>query len=618
MPKLAPALLISISLLTIAAPAVGQTAAAAPSASAQQSAHDRLFRLFKESDEAYLKHNPLSAILRGDMRYADRLGDNISDAYYAGEKAAAEHDLAALHRIPRGQLNATDQLAYDVFDFTTKDTLRGYQPDLLNLTKVQPLNHFFGIHTFYPTFASGKGGAPFNTLADYENNLKRHRDFVSYLDRAIGRFREGEKAGVVETKLTVRNMIEQLDNQLKQSPEESPYYGPVKQFPASIAAADRVRLTEQYRAAVTNQIYPALTRLRDFLKNEYLGHAREGAGLMYMKGGDRLYRYLVQSTTTTDMTPEQIHQLGLSEVARITQDFEKVRQEVGFAGDLHQFFDFMRSSPKFQPQSREQITNDYYELKKKVDAKIPQYFSLVPKTPLVIRPYEPFREKFEAGGSYEQGTPDGSRPGTFYFNAYDLPTRSTWEETTLFLHEGEPGHHFQISLAQENEALPAFMRFGGNTAYAEGWALYAETLGYDMGFYKDPYQRFGTLNDEMLRAMRLVVDTGIHTKGWTREQAIEYMLSHSGMGRTDATAEVERYIAIPSQATAYKVGALTIQRLRKKAEAELGPKFDIREFHAQVLDTGALPLSILEQKIDRWIAQKKGGTAPATGEQERG
>jgi uncharacterized protein (DUF885 family) len=345
--------------------------------------------------------------------------------------------------------------------------------------------------------------------------------------------------------------------------------------------------------------------MRDFLQSEYLPKARDGVGLMYMKGGEPLYRYLVDSTTTTNMTPEQIHELGLSEVARITKEFEKVRTEVGFKGNLHAFFDYMRTSPKFQPKSREQITQDYYKLKKKVDAQIPRFFSLVPKTPLMIRPYPTYREKFEAGGSYDSGTPDGSRPGTFYFNAYDLPSRSTWEETTLFLHEGEPGHHFQISLAQENKALPAFMRFGGNTAYVEGWALYSETLGYDMGFYKDPYARFGTLNDEMLRAMRLVVDTGLHTKGWTRDQAIEYMLSHSGMSKTDATAEVERYIAIPSQATAYKIGALTIQRLRKEAVAALGPKFDIREFHAQVLDSGALPMAILEQKIRRWIASKK-------------
>jgi uncharacterized protein (DUF885 family) len=417
---------------------------------------------------------------------------------------------------------------------------------------------------------------------------------------------------VVDTKLTVRNMIEQLDSQLKLKPEDSPYWGPIKSFPKEIGEADRTRLTNEYRDSIANTIYPALQRMRDFLANEYLAHARDGVGLMYMKGGDALYRYDVQSTTTLPMTPEQIHELGLSEVARITNEFEKVKTEVGFKGDLHAFFDYMRTSPKFQPKSREQLTQDYYNLKKKVDAQIPRFFSQVPRTPLVIRPYPAYREKFEAGGSYDSGTADGTRPGVFNFNAYDLPSRSTWAETTLFLHEGEPGHHFQISLAQEDTSLPSFMRFGGNTAYVEGWALYSETLGYDMGFYKaDPYARFGTLNDEMLRAMRLVVDTGIHSKGWTREQAIDYMLSHSGMGKTDATAEVERYIAIPSQAVAYKVGALTIQRLRRHAQDELGPKFDIREFHAQVLNSGALPLEILEQKIDRWIAERKAG-APAT------
>jgi uncharacterized protein (DUF885 family) len=587
-----------------AAPAV--EAAPPPAAEPVQSAHDRLFELFKASDEASLKRNPLQAIFRGDLRYADRLGDFITDEYYAAEKAAAEHELAALHAIDRSQLNPTDQIAYDTFEWQTKDTLRGLQPDILSLTKVRPINHFFGVHTFYPTFASGKGAAPFKTLEDYENNLKRHKDFVAFIDRAIGRFKEGEASGVVDTKLTVRNMIEQLDTQLKQKPEDSPYFGPVKQFPDSIGAADRERLTKEYRAAITDELYPALTRLRDFLKNEYLGNAREGMGLKYMKGGDHLYAYLLQSTTTLPLTAEQIHQTGLSEVDRITKEFEKVRQEVGFKGDLHAFFDYMRTAKRFQPKSREALTQGFYDIQKQVEPKLPEYFDHMPKAALVIRPYEPFREKFEAGGSYEQGTPDGSRPGTFYFNAYDLPARSTWEMTTLFLHEGEPGHHFQISLAQENEALPPFMRFGGNTAYVEGWALYAETLGYPMGLYKDPYPRFGTLNDEMLRAMRLVVDTGIHAKGWTREQAIDYMLSHSGMSKTDATAEVERYIAIPSQATAYKTGALTIQRLRDKAKAALGDRFDIREFHDQVLDTGALPLSVLEAKIDRWIASKQG------------
>ncbi len=578
---------------------------AAPPAAPVQSEHDKLFDLFKASDEAQLKRNPIQGIFRGDLRYANEFGDYITDQYYAGEKAAAEHDLAALHTIDRAKLDPTDQIAYDTFEWQTKDTLRGYQPDILALTEVRPLNHFFGLHTFYPTFASGQGAAPFKTLEDYENNLKRHKGFVTYLDRAIDRFKQGEASGVVETKLTVRNMIEQLDNQLKQKPEDSPYYKPVTKFPDGISPADQERLKTEYRAAITDELYPALTRLRDFFKNDYLGHARDGVGLKYMKGGDKLYRQLIESTTTEALDPAQVHQLGLDEVARITGEMDKIRTETGFKGNLQQFFDYLRTAKRFQPKSREDLRQGFLGVKTKVEARIPQYFSLVPKSALEIRAYEPFREKFEAGGSYEQGTPDGSRPGTFYYNAYDLPSRSTWEETTLFLHEGEPGHHFQISLAQENDKLPAFMRFGGNTAYVEGWALYAESLGYQMNMYDDPYQRFGNLNDEMLRAMRLVVDTGIHNLGWTRDQSITYMLTHSGMSKTDATAEVERYIAIPSQALAYKIGALTIQRLRDKAQAELGPKFDYREFHAEVLNTGALPLPVLEQKIDAWIAAKK-------------
>jgi uncharacterized protein (DUF885 family) len=588
--------------------AVAEAAPAAPAVTSEvaaQAEHERLFALFTASDEASLKRNPLSAIFRGDMRYADRLGDNITDEYFAAEKGAAEADLAALAKIDRAKLNPTDQLAYDVFKFSTEDTLRGLQPDFLALNRVRPMNHFYGSHTFYPTFASGKGAAPFKTLVDYENNLKRHDEFVTYLDRTIGRWREGMAAGVVDTKLTVRNMIEQLNTQLKQKPEESSYFGPVKQFPAEIAGADRARLTTAHRQSITQEIYPALRRVRDFLRAEYLPAAREGVGLMHMKGGPELYRYMVKSTTTLDLTPEEIHQTGLNEVARITAEMEKVKQEVGFTGNLQQFFDHLRTDPKFKAKSREALTQGYYDIGKKVDAELPRYFSTIPKAALEIRPYEPFREKFEAGGSYSSGTPDGTRPGIFYFNAYDLPSRTTPGMTTLYLHEGAPGHHFQISLAQENTALPPFMRFGGNTAYVEGWALYSETLGYPMGFYQDPYQRFGTLSDEMLRAMRLVVDTGLHSEGWTREQAIKYMLDHSDMGKTDATAEVERYIAIPSQALAYKVGALTIQRLRQKAETELGDKFDIRDFHAQVLMTGALPLAILEQKIDRWVAEKK-------------
>jgi uncharacterized protein (DUF885 family) len=565
----------------------------------------KLNDLFAADDEASLKRNPLSALFRGDMRYADQLGDNITDAYFDAERAAATLSITNLKKIDRAKLNATDQIAYDVYLLQQNDALKGLSKELMDLTVVRPLNHFFGFQTFYPSFSSGSGAAPFKTLTDYENNLKRHRQFVVLMDRSIERFRQGQASGVVETKLTINNVIEQLNTQLAQSTEDSPYFGPVKKFPDGISDADKARLTTEYRDVIEKEIYPANTRLRDYLRDEYLKDARDGVGLSYMKGGDKLYAYMIEQTTTLPLKADEIHNLGLSEVARIKSGMEAVKKEVGFNGTLPEFFEHMRSDPKFKPASREALTQGYYDIGKAVDAQIGTQFKYLPKAPLEIRPYEEFREKFEAGGSYQSGTPDGSRPGIFYFNAYDLPSRTTPGMSTLYLHEGAPGHHFQISIAQENEALPAFVRFGGNTAYVEGWALYSETLGYDMGFYKDPYQRFGTLSDEMLRAMRLVVDTGLHSKGWTRDQSIDYMLANSDMGKTDATAEVERYIAIPSQALAYKIGALTIQRLKAKAKTELGDKFDVREFHNQVLNTGALPLAILEKKIDGWIAATK-------------
>jgi uncharacterized protein (DUF885 family) len=600
---------VLLGTTALAAPALahdhGSAAHAANSVDAAKAEHDKLFALFAADDEASLKRNPISALFRGDMRYADRIGDFGTDAYNDAERAAAEKNLADLKAIDRAKLNATDQIAYDVFAWNQREALKGFAPDILALTDVRPINHFFGIHTFYPNFASGQGAAPFKTVLDYDNNVKRHANFVEIIDRAIVRFKEGQASGVVETKLTIANVISQLDTQLAMPLEESPYWGPAKAIPADFSDADKARVTAGLRKSLTEGVFPALTRLRDYLKSSYLADARDGVGLMHMKGGNRLYQQLLEGSTTLKMTPEEIHTLGLSEVARIRTEMEKVRDEVGFKGTLAEFFEHLRTDPKFKPASREALTQGYYAIGKQVDAVIGQYFAALPKAPLEIRPYEEFREKFEAGGSYQSGTPDGSRPGIFYFNAYDLPSRTTPGMVTLYLHEGAPGHHFQISLAQENEALPAFMRFGGNTAYVEGWALYAETLGYEMGFYKDPYARMGTLSDEMLRAMRLVVDTGLHAKGWGRDQAIAYMLANSDMGQTDATAEVERYIAIPTQALAYKIGSLTIQRLRQKAEAEMGAKFDIRAFHDQVLGTGALPLAVLEDKINRWIAAGK-------------
>ncbi|WP_279140760.1 DUF885 domain-containing protein, partial [Sphingomonas paucimobilis] len=422
---------------------------------------------------------------------------------------------------------------------------------------------------------------------------------------AVLRFRQGMASGVVQPKLVVRNMIAQFDNLLAGQAEDSTFYAPVKNFPAAIPAADRSRLTAAYAAQIRDVILPAERRMRDFLRTTYLPVARDSVGLSGMPGGAKLYSYLIEQNTTLPLQAEEVHQLGLSEVARILKAMEVQKKAVGFQGSLPEFFTFLRTDARFQPKSAQQLREGYEAIGRRVDTRIREQFSLVPKTALEIRPVPAFKEKTDAGGSYQGGTPDGSRPGVFYYNTYDLPSRYMWEMETLYLHEAVPGHHFQISLAQENAALPAFMRFGGNTAYAEGWALYAETLWPELGMETDPYQRMGGLNDEMLRAMRLVVDTGIHAKGWSRDQAIDYMLANSPMARTDATAEVERYIAIPGQALAYKIGQLTISRMKAKAKAELGAKFDPRRFHAEVLDTGALPMPVLEQKIDAWIASEK-------------
>ncbi len=607
--KLMLAALLSTTLATAAAR--GQ-AVPAPVVQPGESADDaRLKQLFYNSDESSLKRHPIEAVFRGDLRYADRFGDYLTDAYLAAERAAVEHDLATLNTIDRTKLTPTDQIAYDVFKTRNETDLAGFAPALLKVQRDLPIDHMNGFQTFYPDFASGNGAAPFKTLADYENNLKRNAKYAVVLDRAIGLFRQGMKDKIVQPKLVVTNMIQEFDNLIAEGVEGSTFYGPVKTFPATIPAADQARLKAAYGAQIRDVIIPAHRQMRDFLVNVYLPAARDTVGLSSLPGGDAYYTFLIRQNTTLPMTAEQVHQLGLTEVARILKGMEAQKQAVGFKGDLPTFFAFLRTDKQFQPSSVDQLRDGYRAIEARISKLIPEQFSLTPKTTLDIRPVPAFKEKTEAAGSYNGGTPDGSRPGVFYYNTYDLPSRYTWEMETLFLHEGVPGHHFQISLAQENTALPAFMRFGGNTAYVEGWALYAESLWKELGMETDPYERMGGLNDEMLRAMRLVVDSGIHAKGWTRDQAIDYMLANSPMARTDATAEVERYIAIPGQALAYKIGQLTIAGTKAKARAMLGPKFDPRDFHAQVLDTGALPMLVLEAKIDKWIAAGGGAAKRA-------
>ncbi|MBU6164809.1 MAG: DUF885 family protein [Alphaproteobacteria bacterium] len=591
-------LLVAASLFAIT-PALAQSPA--PVAAAQ-SPSVRLAALFAQSDADNLKRNPLGRLFRGDTSTADQLGEVITDAAYATEKRAAEAELKALAAIDRAALSPSEQVSYDTFKWQRETDLAGVSPALIAATAPRPIDHFFGFHNFVAELQSGTSAAPFRTVKDYEDALKRHEQFALLLDLAILRFRQGMQTGVVQPRLVVNNIIDQLDTLTAGGTDGSIMMKPVQSFPDGIGAADQARLKAAYATMVGGRVNPALIRLRDFLKADYLPVARDSVGLAAMPGGPELYRYLVASNTTTALTPDEIHAIGLAEVARILTGMDAVKARVGFQGDRAAFFAFLRSDARFKFATAQAMGDAFRATGKRVDQLVGTLFDTIPKSPLEIRPVPPNREKTDAAGSYQGGTPDGSRPGIFYYNAYDLPSRSNYGVETLYLHEAVPGHHFQISLAQENDRLPAFQRFGGNTAFAEGWALYAESLGPELGMFKDPYQLQGRYEDEMLRAMRLVVDTGIHAKGWGRDQSIAYMLANSSMSRTDAVAEVERYIAIPGQALAYKIGQLTISRLRARAQAALGPKFDIKAFHREVLMTGALPMAVLEAKIDRWVA----------------
>lgn len=599
--------LVSLAPPGPAAPAPPQAAvppAPAGALSGPEAARE-LDRLFADDATAQRALDPLGALERGDRLPTDQFTLLFTPELARRQRESVAATLRRLDRIDRSALDENQRISFDVFRQAKQEEYEFLLPEVQALTAVRPFNHFGGFHVEYAGLASGESAMPLDTAADFEAAMARNRALGIVFDQAIMRFREGIAGGVVESRLTVRNMIAQIDGLLAVPVDRSTFLTPLRRIPESLDPAHQRRLARDYRRVVQNDVYPAYRRLRAFLADEYLPAAREAVGLSAMKGGPRLYRLLVRQHTTLDLDPAAVHRLGLDEVSRIQREMEEVKQALGYAGPLRGFFDHIRTNPRYHPRTADELASGFRAVAQKVDAIAPRYFLQLPRTPLQIQAYPEYRARYEAGGSYSQGQPDGSRPGVFFFNTYDLKSRFLTGVATLYLHEGAPGHHFQISLAQENTALPDFQRFGGNTAYVEGWALYAETLGYEMGFYDDPMQRWGTLDDEMLRAMRLVVDTGLHTQGWTRDQAIAFMLSNSGMGRSDATAEVERYIANPGQALAYKIGALTIQRLRHKAEQQLGSRFDIRQFHDQVLGSGALPMSVLEAKVDRWIARTR-------------
>ncbi|HEU4819874.1 MAG TPA: DUF885 domain-containing protein [Qipengyuania sp.] len=562
-----------------------QSAAAAP-ATDQRAA---LLALFERSDAAFLERNPVAAFFRGDFRHADRLGNGFAPDYYAKERAAAEAELAALRAIDRDSLSPEDRISWDVFEYNQQRTIEQTNPAVLPFEKYLPLDHFRGFHINYPRLSSAGGVMPFNPVTDYENALKRHAQIPAQLDAAIARMREGMAAGVVQPRLTVSTMIEQLDTQLKLTTEQTPYWTPIAAFPDAIGAADRARLTAAMRAAIERDIRPSLQELRTFLADEYLPASRPSVGLNSAKGGDAYYRFRIAEMTTLPLTAEEVHQTGLAEVARINAALATARAEAG-------------SRKPTVYRDKASLTKAWYDLAAKVDPLLPRLFAAQPKTPLEIRPYEEYREKFNLAASYNAGNVDTGKPGVFYFSGYNLENREVSPTIALYMHEGSPGHHFQIMTAYENENLPRFQRYGGFTAYSEGWGLYAESLGYELGLYADPLDRIGALaGGELLRAVRLVVDTGIHAKGWSREQAVDYMVAN-GQPRDFAMSETARYTVMPGQALAYKIGELKIKELRKKAETALGSGFDVRAFHAQVLNSGGLPLPVLEAKIDRWIA----------------
>jgi uncharacterized protein (DUF885 family) len=439
-------------------------------------------------------------------------------------------------------------------------------------------------------------------VKDYDDFLARSRDFVKWTNDAEARLREGVQRGVTQPRIVMPKVVDQLRGVVADSPEKSIFWKAIEAMPATIAEPDRSRLTAAYRRTIGEQILPAYRKLADFIEKEYTPFARTTVGWSQLPEGRPWYALQVRVSTTTDLTPDEIHDLGLAEVARIRTEMENVKRTVGFKGELHEFFEHLEQDPRHYYRTSEEVVAGYTALKQRIDALLPKLFDDFPKADYEVRAVEAFRAPSSPGAFYQRPSQDGSRPGVFYVNTHDLKAQPIYGMETLSLHEAAPGHHFQIAIQQELSDLPQFRRYAFNVAYVEGWALYAESLGKELGLFTDPYQWYGRLSDEMLRAMRLVVDTGLHAKGWSRQQAIDYMLENSSMAESDVVSEVERYIVTPAQALGYKVGQLRISAMRAKAQAALGSRFDVKAFHSQVLRDGALPLSVLEVKIDRWVA----------------
>jgi uncharacterized protein (DUF885 family) len=572
----------------------------------------RLARLLNDYYEDRMKLFPLEATQNGDNRYNDKLPADFTESYRIQLQDFYSSYLNRLETLNRDRMNDNDKISYDIFKREMQISKEGLELHFIespvfmpNLDYI-PFNQFEGMPLTLGQLGSGAGFQPFKTIEDYEKWINRATAFSIWADSAIIYFRKGIAAHYVLPKSLVEKMIPELQAMVTTDPTKSLFYGPVAQMPPTFDSADRKRITEAYIRLINEQIVPSYKKLADFLSTEYLPNARSSSGIDSLPNGDQLYKYLIRYWTTTDKTPDEIYNTGLAEVKRIREEMERVKNQTGFSGDLNAFFQYMKTDKKFMPYKKpEEVLDAFRAIQKKIDPNLKKMFGVVPKTPFEIRQTEAFRAA-SASAEYSQGSPDGSRPGIFYIPILDASQFNTTSGMeSLFLHEAIPGHHYQMSLQQEDTLLPKFRRFAWYGAFGEGWALYCESLGKELGLYTDPYQYCGALGDDIHRAIRLVVDVGMHQKGMTREQAIEYMMQNEAISEQGATAEIERYMACPAQALSYKIGALKIRELRTRYEEELDEDFSLAAFHDELLKDGCMPLDIVERKMDKWEQSQK-------------
>ncbi|NNJ72584.1 MAG: DUF885 domain-containing protein, partial [Enterobacterales bacterium] len=565
----------------------------------------KLQQLFTDFDEQYLALNPMFATFRGDNRFNDQLGDSLSENYNQQMHELDVNFLAQAKKINNDLLTMSDKTSLRVFKYQREIAIEAYTNKFTQKASLLPINQMFSLPVFLQSMGSGRSVQPFKTVEDYDNWLSRASEFQQWAEQAIINMNQGIEQGIVQPKLIMEKVLPQIKSALVDNAENSIFYTPIKNMPESFSEEEQERLSAQYQELITQSLIPAYSKLASYIETTYLPNTRETIGLSSLPDGKRWYEYQAKAFTTTDMTAQEIHDIGKAEAQRIFAEMNTVKNQVGFDGDIQAFFEFLRNDPQFYYNNSDDLIKEYDNIRVRVNAALPELFNIMPKADYEVRPIPEYQERSAPAAFYMPATPDGSRPGVFYANTYDLKARPKYTIEALSIHEANPGHHFQTSIASEQENLPNFRRFGGETAYVEGWGLYTESLGKALGVYTDPYQYFGALTFNIWRANRLVVDTGMHYLGWTREQAIEWMRSNAPLSETDIISEVDRYIAMPGQALAYKIGELKIHELKAKAEMALGEKFDIREFHSQILVNGAVPLSVLEDNIDDWIASLK-------------